>query len=482
VDVTDPNAVQAGFRLRVHQNKYRPFGDSEVHAIIEVTAGELGPPPDAAEVILVDCSASMGQPETKIAAARRATAAAVALLRDGTLFAIVRGGSDARQIFPSGGGLATASPATRTVATAEVAHLSPSGGTRIGTWLLHARALLAARPAAVRHAILLTDGRNEHETPAELDAILASCAGEFSCDARGIGDHWDPRELRRIVARLQGTADGVRETGLADDFRAMMAHSMAKVVPDLRLTVREVAGARVRFVRQVFPVETELAGQRTDERTIEYATGSWRSESREYHLCLDIDPAAGEADADRQFGVVSLQPVGPDGSRAAAPLARGGVLVRRTDDLVRATRIEPRLGYYQGQDDLRAAVNAGCDAFDAGDLATAAAEWGRAARLAYESGHQTVLTRLDAVVHLDDPAAGRVRLRDEIRPGDVSRLETGSTFAPAPPGAAGPAAPTKPADAAAAAGPDRRCAGCGRVSPPDARICTVCGRQLEGPA
>ena len=67
--------------------------------------------------------------------------------------------------------------------------------------------LFAAREDTLRHAILLTDGQNEHESAAELDAAIELCAGVFSCDCRGVGTDWHVDELRKISTGLLGSVD-----------------------------------------------------------------------------------------------------------------------------------------------------------------------------------------------------------------------------------------------------------------------------------
>ena len=132
------------------QNEWLPRGGREVHTIITVTAHT--PPdsdgdsaPEAAEVILVDCSGSMGHPWQKLRAARRATAAAIETLRDGTWFAIVRGSHAAEPVYPLGGGLVRATAETRVEALSALGLLWPEGGTTMGQWLTLARELLDTR-------------------------------------------------------------------------------------------------------------------------------------------------------------------------------------------------------------------------------------------------------------------------------------------------------------------------------------------------
>lgn len=61
--------------------------------------GGGGGPAEAAEVILLDCSGSMGDPGTKLAAARRATRAALDALPDRTLVAVVAGRHSASMVL-----------------------------------------------------------------------------------------------------------------------------------------------------------------------------------------------------------------------------------------------------------------------------------------------------------------------------------------------------------------------------------------------
>lgn len=425
-------------------------------------------------MILVDCSGSMDAPPTKIAAARRATVAAIETMPDRSAFAVVQGTSRATMVYPPELRLAVATPETRAEAAAAVGSLVAAGGTAIGQWLQQARQLLDTHPAGVRHALLLTDGRNEHEKPYELDQVLEQCAGHFSCDARAIGDGWEPGELLRIVDALRGTAEEVRLGDLADDFRLMIARATRRVVPDLRLGVRTMEGVRLRFIRQVHPTAFDLTGDAVEagERTVELSTGSWGEQTAEYHLGLAVDPGRFDEAVDSQVALVWVRPVGAAG--AGPDPEPVGVFAHWTDDLVRATRMDPGLSHYGGQAELRDAVNAGCDAFDAGDLAVALAEWGRAVRLAHGSGNEEILRRLDDVVDVVDPAAGEVRLRDGARPGARKALKLSSTVSAVN--------PHRPSPLDGAARPDSRsdleCPSCFEISPGGTRFCEACGAPL----
>src|SRR5690606_35209601 len=78
------------FQLEVAQNQYLAPGATEVNAVLTVTADapEEGQfTTSAAEIVIVDCSASMYRP-SKLNAAKQATIAAIDGIRDGVEFAV----------------------------------------------------------------------------------------------------------------------------------------------------------------------------------------------------------------------------------------------------------------------------------------------------------------------------------------------------------------------------------------------------------
>jgi hypothetical protein len=144
------------FKIDVYQNEYLPDAagatGQQVSAIVTVTASGAGPAGasiggvPAAEVIVVDCSGSMGYPMTKMNEAKRATNAAIDTLRDGIPFAVIAGTHEARMAFPQGAYLVPASPESRAAAKQAVQAMSPGGGTAIGSWLR-----LAPEPDPAHH-------------------------------------------------------------------------------------------------------------------------------------------------------------------------------------------------------------------------------------------------------------------------------------------------------------------------------------------
>ncbi|MBB5953524.1 hypothetical protein FHS29_000094 [Saccharothrix tamanrassetensis] len=416
------------FAVEVFQNEYLPEGAAEVNAILTVSAtGEADavavPSADAAEVIVVDTSGSMRYPPTKLAAAKQATEAAVDTLRDGVAFAVVAGTDQARMVYPEQPGLVRASPATRSAARRAVARLRADGGTAMGQWLLLADRVFAGHQGGPKHAILLTDGQNQHETPHQLTAVLDQVAGRFTGDCRGVGTDWQVAELRRISEALLGTVDIVADpANLAEDFRAMTSTAMDKALADVSLRLWTPEGSRVLFLKQASPGLLDLTDRRVESaaRTGDYPTGAWGgAESRDYHLCVRVNPARV---GDRMLAArVSL--VGPGGD----VLGQGRVLAVWTDDTALSTKINAEVAHYTGQAELAEAIQEGLEARKTGDVETATARLGRAVRLAHESGNSDTAKLLAKVVDVQDPVRGTVKLRARVADADEMTLDTRST-------------------------------------------------------
>ncbi|MFD6874478.1 MULTISPECIES: VWA domain-containing protein [unclassified Streptomyces] len=422
------------FSVEVYQNEFLPEGGRDVHAIVTVTssggatataARVLGQ--DAAVVIMVDCSGSMEYPPDKMRGAREATAAAIDTLRDGTAFAVIAGTHVAREVYPGQGRLATADPATRAQAKESLRGLTASGGTAIGTWLRLADGLLRQSPATIRHGILLTDGRNEHEEPVVLRATLDACAGRFTCDARGVGTDWEVKEVTGIAGALLGSADIVADPAhLAEDFTRMMENVMGKEVADVALRLWTPVGVEVQYVKQVAPAVQDLTGRRTEAgpRAGDYPTGSWGDESREYHVCVRVPGAS--VGQEMLAARASLVLPGPAGE-PRPPLAQGLVRAVWTDDLAASTAISPQVAHYTGQAELAQAIQQGLEARKMGDVDGATAKLGRAVQLASVSGNADTAKLLAKVVDVVDAVAGTVRLKAKVADADEMTLETRST-------------------------------------------------------
>jgi hypothetical protein len=412
------------FSTQTYQNEYLALDGREVNAIVTVScsgATFVPVPQEQAEVIIVDVSGSMRHPREKLEAAIAATRAAIDCLPDGTLFGIIAGSSVARRLYPTDGELVTSTAATREEAKTCVSSLDAIGGTAIGLWLMEAYHWFASHPNAISHALLLTDGRNEGETPDYFTAVLDKCRGAFQCDCRGVGTDWEVAELRAVSSALLGSVDIVaRPDGLEADFRAVMRSSLDRTIGDVKLRVRTPRGAVVSLVQQVSPSIEDLTdrGTRIDELTVDYPTGAWGNESRDYHVRIDVPPGA--PGDEMRAGQVSLV---LDGT-AEAP---SPIRAKWTDDVALSTRINPLVASYTGQVELAAAIDEGLEARRAGDDETATTRLGRAAQLAAETGNDNTLRLLAKVVEITDATTGTVRLRRDVDAADEMALDTRST-------------------------------------------------------
>ena len=411
----------ASFTLQCFQNQYLANGGEDVNAIVTVTAtgwppaGPVAHPPSAAVAMMIDVSGSMNG--DKIRQARKATIAAINCLRDGVRFAVIAGNQVTAPVFPPSG-MAVASDDNRRRACQAVERLQAGGGTRIGAWITATTDLLRVE-TGVRQAILLTDGKNENETPADLSAAIARASGVFQCDCRGVGTDWVVAELRGIADALLGSVDIVANPrDLAADFERIMNGAMEKQASDVMLRVWAPEGARVLFLKQVAPHISDLTntGSASGSLTADYPTGSWGEESRDYHLLVRVKPGAigDEMLAARVTVLLDGQPAG-----------QGLVKAIWTDDRDQSTRINHRVAEVTGEEELADAIDDGMKALNDGDADTAAVRLGRAVRLADQAGNHEKSEMLAKVVDVD-PSTGRVQLKADIQKADAMTLETRS--------------------------------------------------------
>jgi von Willebrand factor type A C-terminal domain/von Willebrand factor type A domain len=412
------------FTLECFQNEYLAEGAENVNAIVTVKARGLpspagnaeAVPSSAAVVMMIDVSGSMeGE---KIRQARKAAIAAIDCIPDGVLFAVIAGNHTAMPVWPPSG-LAAATNNSRVAASQAIARLETGGGTRIGTWVAAASQLLADEKG-VRQAILLTDGKDEHETPNDLAGALASASGVFQCDCRGVGTDWVVSELRGIADALLGTVDIVADPmDLTTDFESIMRAALRKQAPDVILRVWTPQGARVMFFKQVAPHLSDLTdtGSSSGHLSTDYPTGSWGEEDRDYHLAIRVKPGAIDDEMLAARVTIML-----DGQPA------GQALVRAiwTDDAALSTRINYRVAQASGQEELAVAIDEGVQALNDGDEDTAAVKFGRAVHLADAIGDQEKSEMLAKVVDVEDASTGRVRLKSDIQKADAMTLDARS--------------------------------------------------------
>ncbi|WP_086693370.1 VWA domain-containing protein [Streptomyces recifensis] len=405
-----------------------PFDERRADALITVTAhSAAGPSPRvrSAQVLIMDRSLSMSR--HKLDEAKRAMRAAIDTLRDGTLLAIVAGNHQAEVIFPPTGGMAVVDARSREDAKLRVAGQLAEGGTAIGQWLDRARDLFASveSPGTVRHAVLYTDGKDEHETPEQLAEILASCADRFICHARGLGEDWHHDELLRITQALHGTAEAVVTIAdLTEDFTRLMREAQRIVVPRLYLGLRLNSRFRLAFVRQTRPIEADLTSRQSRDGETHVPLGSWPAESRQYQVSLRFDPDTLAVDELMRAARVTLHAEFPDGTRRPCSESAAMAVRRRATPGFGMVR-SPDLTRVENERELGMAMRACADAQLRGDLDRADHELRLATGLA-ESLGDTARLRLLRAVATTGPD-GRPRLRRDASRGQMLRIGVDST-------------------------------------------------------
>ncbi|GAA2244012.1 VWA domain-containing protein [Streptomyces amakusaensis] len=475
----DEVTAQAAVGLEISQWKYlsSEADDPQMHAILSVRVNGAeggGRGPVLAQVLAVDCSSSMTWPPEKLHAAQQAAAAAIRMLSDGTPFAVVRGNEKAAVVYPGTPGMARADDRSRAAAERAVHRLVAGGGTCIGAWLDLSHRLLAEQDAPIGHVLLLTDGKNQHDERMPLAKVLENCAGRFVCDAWGIGDGWDGRELLRITRRLHGSASSVHEeAALPAEYEKLMERLLTKTVPELEITVTPMAGAAVRYLKQVYPTEAQLIPEGGTQR---FVTRAWGDETRRYQLCLSADPAARPRHEDLQLAVVTVE--APGGTEVRLPPPQPCV-VHWTDNPALSARTDAQVEHFEHHQRLGEAIATATDAHRRGERDLAERNLGWAVRLAHAMGADQQLGRLARLVEIDDARAGQVRLRSEVTAVDFERLITASSHS-----TYGPASGTGTGSATDAAGPGGGaavpCPSCAHQAPATARFCPSCRHRFPG--
>lgn len=420
--VTLADAAEARHRLRADVAAHT------VDSTVEITAEAAGgPAPAAADtgvIVALDFA-----PE-RLAETRRAVAAAITALPDGTAFAVLHGGGAPRICYPYDASevWAYADGISRNTARFEAERLLPAGGAGsagsgtggYAAWLDAARAHVAREPRRIAHLLMVTDGRGHDD--GRLDAAIDACTDTLTCDVIGVGGDWEPALPARIATRLHGRAELAEGAEpLAARLADIAGRLRATRVPAVRVEVRLRTGVALRSFREAAPVSRELrpdprpAG--ADPWRYVFTTRLWDAGVRRYILSVearpDGDPAAGRdadpLDTDLLLAQVALEPGLAAPPEAAAAAVRVHWSYEAAPGGVRARGASMT---YRLRDRLADAFNAGCTAISRRDLRTAEAMLGEAARLAYELQDRDFLDHdLDRVAEVLDARNGVVRVR-----------------------------------------------------------------------
>ena len=386
-------------------------------AVFTVTASETdsaaATADERAELILLDRSGSMSG--KKLRSAKAATAAAIDCIPDGVRFGIISGNHRAEMTYP----LTVASPETREAAKAEVKLLESAGGTAMGTWIRLAVKTLSGEKG-IRHAILLTDGKNENEESPDLDAALQLAEGKLQCDCRGVGADWVVAELRKVATALVGTCDLIGDPeGLEEDFSKMMRDALSKQVAEVSFRVWTPQGGEVLSLRQLEPpLDLTAARVEAGPRLGDYGTGSWGDESREYFLSVQVPPA--DVDEEKLAARVTLVVGDEPGEQA---------MIRAvwTDDAARSVPVNSRVAAAVNEGELAEEIQAVVDSWREDDVDSATNRAARAVRKAHEAGNVDVIARMSELFVIEDAATGRLRPKAKVDALKLMDLEAKST-------------------------------------------------------
>ncbi|MEW2511118.1 VWA domain-containing protein [Streptomyces sp. NPDC046870] len=432
----DRSPLGLGFAVELDAPVDLAHDETRADALVTVraeAADRAGPQAPTAEVLIMDRSLSMAG-RGKLDEAKRAVCAAIDTLHDGAYLGIVAGHHKAEVVFPPGGGLARVDAAVRQAAKARVAVQIAEGGTAIGQWLTCADRLFAtvSSPGTVRHAVLFTDGRDEHETPEQLGAVLDACTDRFVCDARGLGEDWNYTELLRITEALHGGAEAVvRISDLTEDFTRLMLRAQRIAVARVYLGLRLNERFRLDFVRCTRPVEAELTARQHRDGEIHVPLGSWSpQEARQYQVSLRFAPETLTVEENLRAARITLYCEDPDGTRRPCCETRSMVVRRRASPGLGIPR-SPDLTRVENERELGMAMRACADARQRGDLDRADRELRIAVGLAEEL-RDAVRLRLLRSVAVTGPD-GLLRVRRDASRGQMQRLGLESTRTAAPP-------------------------------------------------
>lgn len=472
--VDGEEARELDFTVQVDADSDLAVDADRAYALVTVTAtaagsagGGAGRAARHAEILIMDRSRSMLY-QDKIREAQYAACAAIDTLPDGVLLGVIAGSNEAERVFPPRGGLTAVDASAKTAAKRAVMNLRADGGTAIGRWLSAAAELFGTVPAAgvIRHAVLYSDGKNQHETRQELDGALSACTDRFVCDVRGLGDDWDYRELQHIADTLHGDATAVRDiANITDDFMRLVQRAQRLIVPRTYLRLRPDPRFEIARIEQARPVHADLTGQQqADGAAIDLPLGAWADETRLYRVVLRFDPGAlrlGEEVRATPVELLAETVGGARTRRAGAPFA-----VRRGDVPKDETKRPESHTHLEKTTLLTVTMRACVDAWVSGQLADADAELDSAIRLALEI-HDLRLRLLEKVAIIED---GRARLRPDVSDGEMQRLGLDSRKTGFP----GEGRMVQPA------GAGRRCGTCGEVTDTaNAEWCENCGTPFD---
>lgn len=411
------------FQIEAFQNRYLAPGQRRIDTILTITAGtETQIPPQLVVGFILDKSGSMQG--DRIRAVVQAVNAAIQRLDERAWFFIIAFDSTATFLLRDG----QATEEHKQAAATALSSLRAAGGTSMSTGLRAARTLFEHYPEAIRQAIFLTDGKNESEPRAQVQAELARCEGIFQCDGWGVGTDWKIGEVQEMTHVLLGKAALIPDLQAVESaFRSSIEKARSKLFKDVRLRLWTPQTAHLVQIKQVTPTLEEWT-DRTKEvapQIQEVTTGAWGpGESRDLHLVIEVHASAVGNEMLALRPSILYQEPSLDGwiAREERP-ATGRVIAQWCDDGGLTSRMDEHVAFYTGQSDLADTIRRGLEQQEVGNEVSATQLLGRAVRIAHTTQNGEMTQRLTRVVEIIDPLQGTVRLRRDVKKAATMELQ-----------------------------------------------------------
>jgi len=406
-------------------NPHLAIGTSRVDAVITVTAtgdGGVGPVKREGKTLIVfvpDVSGSMEG--DKLDQTKHAIRIGINALDEDCFFSVIPFSTQAQVLVPA----TKATLAAKQAANSAVQSLRASGGTAMSNAIESAQEQAKRLGATITLVYFVTDGQNDRADGRYLKDALAAAEGKLQANCWGVGTDWDPHDLRLIAGQLLGTADAVpNPERLEEAFRSALAQGMAKGVGDVRLRLWMPKTVKPVSIKQMSPEIVDLKGRcaQVDDKNVDIPLGAWGAESRDYHIVFEMAPQAeGE-----EMMVCRPKILYTEGG-AEVPVPGQNIVATWSTDESLTTRINDHVAHYTGQEELASSIKEGLEAKARGDLDQATVLFGKAAKIAFETGNDEVTSRLKKVVDVINESEGTVRLKSGASKGDDMELDMGGT-------------------------------------------------------
>jgi hypothetical protein len=395
------------FTITAHQNPYLRAGQNTMQAVLSLGVaadGSLVPAPLALGIAL-DRSGSMDG--SKINAARAGAIKVVGALDETMAFMVVAFNDSARIIY--GPAMGTWDNKQRAIQALQTVYAG--NGTCMSSALNAVVDKFGADTTRAKKILFLTDGKNEGERRAALDAAVRRCAtSDISITAWGVGTDWDADELRHLAEATGGSADIIPTPQRVEATFAAAFNEMRKTaLTDTVLHLWTPNGVIIRNVQQVYPtivpLSTSLNPGDAHLRSLRFGALAG-GEQRDYLIDLEIPVSQ----PGQQFLMVRPHVTYTMSGRPQEEKSdrNGWIFAQWTENTAQAAQLDSHVAHYTNQEMLADNIRAGQEALARGDNERATHLLGQALVLSESSGNRQMTDLLHGIVVRD--GNGTVRL------------------------------------------------------------------------